>query len=84
MKRFSKQLKQDHKEGKKEENIGNNVVIVVVASRATSHVTARKDFFLSYTSLNPEVLKMGNVDEVKVFDLGIVYLITNNGSMLVL
>ena len=38
-----------------------------VDSGATSHVTPRKDFFSSYTSVNSEVLNMGNAGEVKVF-----------------
>ena len=42
----------------------------IVDSGATSHVTPRKDFFSSYTSVNSEVLKMGNVGEVKVFGVG--------------
>ena len=71
-------MKQDLKEGNKEENNENNVVAVVqddllfacdkdvinfvsqdtswiVDSGATSHVTPRKDFFSSYTSVNSEV-----------------------------
>ena len=39
----------------------------IVDSRGTSHVTPRKDFFSSYTSVNSEVLNMGNAGEVKVF-----------------
>ena len=76
-------MKQDVKEGKKEENNENNVLVVVqddllfacdkdvinlvsqdtswvVDSGVTSHVTPRKDFFSSYTSVNSEVLKTSN------------------------
>ena len=56
----------------------------IVDSGATSHVTPRKDFFSSYTSVNSEVLKMGNAGEVKVFGVGTVCLKTNTDSMLVL
>ncbi|KAH0716575.1 hypothetical protein KY285_012606 [Solanum tuberosum] len=35
----------------------------IVDSGPTSHVTPGKDFFLSYTSVNSEVLKMGNASE---------------------
>ena len=99
-------MKQDLKEGKKEEGKNNVVAIVqddllsaydknvinfvsqdtswIVDSGATSHVTPRKDFFSSYTSVNSEVLKMGNAGEVKVFGVGTVCLKTNTGSMLVL
>ena len=100
-------MKQDLKEGKKEENNENNVVDVVkddllfacdkdvinfvsqdtswiVDSGATSHVTPRKDLFSSYTSVNSEVLKMGNVGQVKVFGVATVCLKTNIGSTLVL
>ena len=99
-------MKQDIKEGKREENNENNIVPVVqddllfacdkdvinfvpqdttwiVEFGATSHVTPRKDFFLSYTSVNSEVLKMGNVGEVKVFGVGTVCLKSNTGSTLV-
>ncbi|KAH0687852.1 hypothetical protein KY285_018422 [Solanum tuberosum] len=107
IRRFCKQLKQDLKEGKKEENNGNNVVDVVrddllfacdkdvinfvsqdtswiVDSGATSHVTPRKDLFASYTSVNSDVLNMGNAGEVKVFGVGTVCLKTNSDSTLVL
>ena len=100
-------MKQDLKEGKKEENNENNVVPVVqddllfacdkdvinfvsqdtswiVDSRATSHVTSRKDFFSSYTSVNSEVLKISNAGEVKVFCVGTVCLKTNVGSTYIL
>ena len=43
----------------------------IVDSGATSHVTPRKDFFSSYTSVNSEVLKMGNAGGVKVFVLAL-------------
>ena len=56
----------------------------VVDSGATSHVTPRKDFFSSYTSVNSEVLKLSNAGEVKVFGIGTVCLKTNTGSMLIL
>ena len=56
----------------------------IVDSGATSHVTPRKDFFSSYTSVNSEVLKMGNAGEVKVFGVGTVCLKTNTGSTLVI
>ena len=46
----------------------------IVDSRATSHVTSRKDFFSSYTSVNSEVLNMGNAGEVKVFGIGTICL----------
>ena len=56
----------------------------IVDSGATSHVTPRKDFFSSYTSVNSEVLKMGNAGEVKVFGVDTVCLKTNIGSTFVL
>ena len=96
-------MKQDLKEGKKEENNENNVVqddflfacdkdinfvsqdtSWIVDSGATSHVTPRKDFFLSYSSVNSEVLKMGNAGEVKVFGIVTVCLKTNTSSTVVL
>ena len=100
-------MKQDLKEGKKEENNENIVVAIVqddllfpfdkdiinfvsqdtsliVDSGATSHVTPRKDFFSSYTSVNSEVLKMSNAREVNMFVIGTVCLKINTNSMLFL
>ena len=56
----------------------------IVDSRATWHVTPRKDFFSFYTFVNSEVLKMGNAGEVKVFGVDTVCLKINTGSTLAL
>jgi len=56
----------------------------IVYTGATSHVKQRKDFFSSYTSVNSEVLNIGNAGEVKVFGVGTVCLKTITGSTLVL
>ena len=56
----------------------------IVDSGDTSHVTPRKNFFSSYTSVNSEVLKMDNAGEVKVLSVGTICLKTNTGSTLVL
>ena len=53
-------------------------------SGATSHVTPKKELFSSYTPGNFGMLKMGNNDEVKVLDIGTIFLKSNNGSKLVL
>ena len=54
----------------------------IVDSRATSHVTSRKDFFSSYTSVNSKVLKMSNASQVKVFGIATICLKINSTLVL--
>jgi len=49
----------------------------IIDSGATLHVTARKEFFTSYTPSDFGVLKMGNDGVSKVIDVGDVFLQTN-------
>ncbi|RDY00298.1 hypothetical protein CR513_16556, partial [Mucuna pruriens] len=49
----------------------------IIYSRATLHVTPRKEFFTSYTSNDFGVLKMGNDGMTKVISVGDVCLQTN-------
>ena len=51
----------------------------VIDSGASIHVTPRKEFFTSYTSIDFGVLKMGNDGVAKVIGVGDVCLHTNVG-----
>jgi len=55
-----------------------------INSGATLHVTARKEFFTSYTPGDFGVLKMGNYGMSKVISVGDVCLQTNMGMQLLL
>jgi len=58
--------------------------IWIIDSGATLHVTARKEFFTSYTPGDFGVLKIGNDDVSKVIGVGDVCLQTNMGMQLLL
>lgn len=56
----------------------------VVDPGATIHVTAKKEFFFSYTPYDYEILRMDNDSLSKVIDIGNIFLRTNNCSQLLL
>ena len=58
-------------------NLVSDESMWIIDSGATLHVTARKEFFTSYTPSDFGVLKMGNDGVSKVIDVGDVFLQTN-------
>jgi len=65
-------------------NLVSDESIWIIDSGATLHVTPRKEFFISYTSGDFGVLKMGNDGVSKVVGIGDVCLQTNMGMQLLL
>ena len=65
-------------------NIARDDATWVIDSGASYHVTARRDFFSSYTSGNFGNVKMGNDGASKIVGIGNIFLETNVGCRLVL
>ena len=65
-------------------NLVSDESMWIIDSGATLHVTARKEFFTSYTPGDFGVLKMGNDGVSKVIGVGDVCLQTNMGMQLLL